>query len=407
MTEIIIPYTPRPLQRALHELAETVRFLVCVCHRQFGKTVFAVNECLDTALFASQSYPRAAYIGPYRNQTKAVAWDYVKRFSAALPGTEFNEAELRVDFPETCGAGRIMLAGADNPDALRGMYFDLVVLDDYAFMEPRIWPEILRPTLSSRQARAIFIGTPFGPNHFQALFEQAAVTPEWGRVCYPASASGILSAEELASARATMTEGQYGQEYECSWQAITEGFIFGKEMAQADAEGRVGDVPWDPGHPVHTAWDLGIGASTAIWFLQRPGFFGATRLIDYYEASGAGLSHYVKVLREKPYTYSQHVAPRLPVDEGIDAVRRLLPQCWFDRAKCARGLEALRAYRRTWNEATRMFSERPLHDWSSHGCDAPRTFATGFQEVPTGPPKPIPVETAFEITMPRLGGMGW
>jgi hypothetical protein len=351
-----------------------------------------------------------------------------------LPGTEFNEAELRVDFAESFGSGRIMLAGADNPDALRGMYFDLVVLDDYAFMEPRIWPEILRPTLSSRQGRALFIGTPYGPNHFQTLFEQAALTPEWGRVCYPASTSGVLSAEELTSARAAMSEGQYGQEYECSWQAVTEGFIYGKEMAQADAEDRVGDVPWDPGHPVHTAWDLGIGASTAIWFLQRPQFgMGGWRAIDYYEASGAGLSHYVKVLREKPYTYGQHVAPhdievselgsgqtrrqtaaqlgivfdvapRLPVDEGIDAVRRLLPQCWFDRVKCQRGLEALRAYRRTWNEATRMFSERPLHDWSSHGCDALRTFATGFQEVPLGPPAPIQVITEFELGGRTMGG---
>ena len=183
MSEITIPYTPRPLQRALHDLAEHIRFLVVVAHRQWGKTTFAVNECIHTVLSTGRPRPQAAYIAPFRIQAKNVAWEALKFFCRTIPGHECNETELRVDFPETLGGGRILLAGADNPDALRGMYFDTVILDEFAFMAPRTWGEILRPTLSSRGGRAIFIGTPYGPNHFKTIFQQAEHTRPSGGAC--------------------------------------------------------------------------------------------------------------------------------------------------------------------------------------------------------------------------------
>ncbi|MCI0426921.1 MAG: hypothetical protein L0Z46_02750 [Nitrospiraceae bacterium] len=439
--EIQINYTPRPLQRDLHERCARCRFLVCVCHRGFGKSVFAVNECLDTALDPSRDFPKACYLGPFRNQTKNVAWDLVKRLSAPIPDVDFNESELRVDFPERFGSGRIMLAGGDNPDSLRGMHFDLVVLDEPAFMEPRVWPEIIRPTLTNRKGRAIFIGTPYGPNYFKELFDRAASEPEWDRALYKASESGVLSAEELESARRAMSDEQYAQEMECAWSAVFHGSIYGKLMDAAQQENRVGQVPVHPALLVHTGWDLGVGDSTAIWFIQRDGF--AWRVIDYYEAAGVGLSHYVKVLREKGYLYGSHVAPhdisvqefgsgqtrievarglgidftvapRLPVDEGIDTVRRFLPQAWFDQTRCARGLEALTSYRRQWSDELKMFSNRPAHDWASHACDALRTFCTGYQEQPlvTAPLKVITefslehspfVESAFSLDAPYGG----
>ena len=422
---ITIPYAPRPGQRALHELAETVRFLVCVCHRQWGKTTFGVNECLSAALFTKLPRPQAAYVAPFRVQAKSVAWESLKHFCRAIPGVIFNETELRADFPEVFGGGRIMLAGSDNPDAMRGMYFDLVVLDEYALMAPRTWGEILRPTLASRNGRALFIGTPLGRNHFHETYERAGVLPQWGRVLYKASESGVLSAAELASSAETMSPEQYAQEMECSWTSIADGSIFGKLLDDAARDGRIGDVPWNPGLPVDTAWDLGIGDSTAIWFIQRQRS-GATRIIDFYEASGVGLSHYAKLLKEKPYNYGQHIAPhdievsefgsgktrrelalelgirfesapKLSVDEGIDAVRRLLPQVWIDRTRCKRGLEALQAYRRVWDERLRMFTQKPLHDWASHSCDALRTYATGFKERRPSGENPSAQETAFSI----------
>jgi phage terminase large subunit len=423
MDIIQIPYTPRPLQRALHDRCAQCRFLAVVCHRGFGKTYFGVNECLNTALDPSLEFPRALYLSPYRNQTKNVAWDLVKRFSACIPDVQFNESELRVDFPDAFGSGRIQLAGADNPDSLRGLHFDLVVLDEPAFMEPRVWPEMIRPTLTNRQGRAIFIGTPYGPNHFKELFDKAATAADWGRVCYPASASGVFSAEELASARDTMSEEQFAQELECAWSAVFHGSIYGKLLDAAQVEGRIGLVPANPGVLTHTGWDLGVGDSTAIVWVQRVGMRWA--VVDYYEASGVGLSHYAKVVREKNYLYGSHIAPhdiqvqefgsgktrlevarelgidftiapRLPVDEGIDAVRRLLPQAWFDQGRCARLLEALHAYRRQWAEHLQMFTQRPVHDWASHGCDALRTFATAFQDQ-SATAAPIKVESEFDV----------
>jgi hypothetical protein len=415
----------------LHELAAFIRFLVVVCHRQWGKTTAAINECVTTVLFSTCERPRAAYLCPFRNQAKNVAWDCLKAMASVVPGVDFNETELRADFPN---GGRVTLFGADNPDAMRGLALDLAVVDEFAYMDPRMWSEILRPALATRKGRALFIGTPCGRNHFHDLFERAE-SAEWGRVLHRSSESGVLSTEELASARRSMSEEEYAQEMECSWSSIVDGSIYGKLLDAAEQQGRIGDVPWNPSSLVHTAWDLGIGDSTVIWFIQRIGM--TWRLIDHYEASGVGLSHYVKVLREKPYIFGAHVgphdievselgtgttrrevarelgidftvAPRLPVDEGIDAVRRLLPQCWIDRAKCQRGLEALGGYRRQWDQQLRMFQQRPVHDWCSHSADALRTFATGFQEVPTQA-REVKVISAFDPRMPLAGAprMPW
>jgi hypothetical protein len=393
------------LQREIHTLAARTRFLVVVAHRQFGKTTVGINECLDAVLFSAQERPRAAYVCPFRSQAKAVAWESLKALCRVIPGVEFNETELRTDFP---AGGRIVLAGADNADALRGNYFDLVVLDEFAFMEPRVWPEILRPTLSSRNGRAIFIGTPFGRNHFFDLFTHAATLPEWGRVRYQASTSAVLSAAELASATRSMSAEQFAQEYECEWTAVMDGSIYGKALDLMEKDGRLGHIPHHAGVDVHTSWDIGYGDATAIWFAQTIG--PAVHLIDYYEASGAGIEHYIRILREKSerfgYRYGRHYGPhdtlagsiqtgrsladiareagltftvvkRGPIETGINETRKLLEVAWVDGAKCQRGVEALQAYRRTWNEQLRMFSEKPVHDWASHACDALGTGAVG------------------------------
>jgi hypothetical protein len=403
---VVIPYTPNPVQERIHALARVHRFLVAACHRGAGKSLAAVNEALDTALFGQGPAPRAAYVGPYRNQTKLIAWDYLKRLAGVIPGVDFNESELRADFPRN--GGRVFLAGADGCDHLRGIHLDKLVCDEPAHHPPNVWPEILRPTLSARKGKALFIGTFLSrQNHFWPLYDKAETLPEWGRLLVKASESGILSAEELASARATMTPEQFNREYELECSAVLDGSIYGKLLDELERAGRIGAVPWNPSAPVVTAWDIGVSDSTAIWFLQ-PETLGY-RAIDYEEHSGVGMSFYAKLLREKPYLYEAHlgphdlavtefstgrtrvevardlgvdftIAPRLALEEGIDQVRNLLPQLWIDRERCARGLEALQDYRYTWDDTLRIFSRRPFHNWSSHGCDALRTFAVGREE---------------------------
>lgn len=392
-TEVIkIPYRPRPLQKALHKTLK--RFSVIVCHRRWGKTVFAINEAIKTAFTCQHPNPRIAYIAPLYKQAKAVAWDYLKQFTDPIPGRTYNEAELRVDLPN---GARIQLFGGDSPDSLRGIYLDLVVLDEYAQMSPRLWSEIIRPTLSDRKGRAIFIGTPRGHNQFYELYTMAQSEPEWLVRVHKASETGIVDQSELESARKTMTEAEYEQEFECSWQAAIRGAYYGKLIGDLEGKGRISRVSYDETVKVETWWDLGVGDSTSIWFVQRVG--AEIHVIDYYEMTGEGLPHYARVLDKRGYIYSQHVAPhdirvrelgsgksrleiakelginfviapQQSVDDGIQAVRAMLPKCWFDAEKCTQGLEALRQYRAEYDDRLRTFRTRPLHDWTSHAADA-------------------------------------
>lgn len=199
------------------------------------------------------------------------------------------------------------------------------------------------------------------------------------------------------------------------YQTIGEGSYYGRLLALAQSEGRIGLAPYDPAALVTTAWDLGFGDDTAIWFAQIIG--AETRLIDFYENRGVALDHYAKVLRDKPYAYFRHllphdgskgeliagthivdhakktlpggssaveILPRVSVEDGINAARVLIPKCRFDETKCAAGLKALRNYRREWKEDLGVYSDKPLHDWTSHAADAFRYLAMGLK----APPKP-------------------
>jgi len=403
MAEVIkIPYKPRPLQREYHD--RTQRWAITICHRRFGKTVMVLNDLVRDILTCDKPNPRAAYLAPLYRQAKAVAWDYLQDYTRAIPGMQYNQAELRADFPN---GGRISLYGADNPDSLRGIYLDAVALDEYAQMSERAWEEIIRPALSDRKGRATFIGTPMGHNAFYKLYQQYRANPDWFVRIHKASETGYVDEEELADARKQMSEERYAQEYECSWTAAITGSYYGRLLEEAEHKGRIRSINADPGYPVHTAWDLGIGDSTAIWFWQQIG--PEYRFLDYYEASGEALSHYAGVLldkaRQNRWTYGEHVLPhdarqrsldtgrtrvetltellgdrpivqpQHKIEDGIEAVRKTLPNAWFDGVRCAAGLNALRNYRAEYDEVRRTYRLKPVHDWASHGSDAFRICA--------------------------------
>ena len=412
-THIEIPYAPRALQQQIHDALERYRWGVAVCHRRFGKTVCAINHLQRAALTCRKPRPRFAYIAPTYSQGKAIAWDYLKHYSAPVPGVGTHESELRIDYP--VNESQIRIYGADNPDSLRGLYFDGVVLDEYGLMRPNLFREVIRPALSDRQGWALFLGTPNGKNQFYDIihgtkdFAGAKHSPDWFFAEYKASETQVIPAAELAAARAQMTADQYEQEFECSFEASVQGAIYAREIRAAREDGRITSVPYDPMLQVDTDWDLGVSDSTVIWFSQRsPG--GEVRLIDYYEASGEGLAHYREVLSQKPYAYGFHyaphdiqvrelglgksrldlaadlglyfqVAPRLlsdkgqEVHDGVNAARMLFAKCYFDAKKCARGIEALQHYRWAYNVSINEFKPTPVHDWSSHAADAFRGLA--------------------------------
>jgi len=381
------------------------RWGVVVCHRRFGKTVWAINHILRDALISPKKTPRFAYMAPTYRQAKNVAWDYIKQFAGKIPNVKFHETELRCDLPT---GARISLLGAENPDSLRGIYLDGCVMDEVADMPENVFPEVIRPALSDRKGWCVFVGTPKGHNAFYDKYEEATANNDWLAAVYKASETGILDDEELEAARAMMTNDQYAQEFECSWNANVPGAIYGKELEAVQAEGRITNVPYDPSVRVDTWWDLGVGDSTAIWFTQTVG--RAIHVIDYYEARGEGLPHYCKVLSSKNYLYGDHnaphdievrelgsgksrrevawdlglnfrVVPKLPIEDGIHAAQMLIPRLWIDREKCKQGLECLRQYHRSYNERTRSFRASPVHDWSSHAADAFRYLAVGLRET--------------------------
>jgi len=402
MEVIEIDYTPRLQARDFHNRSE--RFAVLVAHRRFGKTVAAVNDLIRDALTINLPNVRVAYIAPYISQSKAVAWDYALEYTKDIPHIKVNHSELRIDFPN---GARFRLFGADNYNAMRGLYFDAVVLDEMADFPASAWPTVIRPAIVDRKGRATIIGTPKGKNEFWEMYDYAKNHPEWWCRMFKASETDILDEDELEEAKRTMGEDRYDQEFECSFEAAIQGAYYAQEMKTATSDGRVTNVPYDPAVGVTTAWDLGIGDSTAIFFAQYVG--QEIRIIDYYESSGVGLDHYAKVLSEKGYHYSEHIlphdvqvkelgtgksrvetldalgisditiAPRLAVDDGIQAARSMIARCWFDEEDCARGIEALRQYRREFDERLKTWRGRPLHDWTSHGADAFRYLAVGKQ----------------------------
>lgn len=418
---VVIPYSPRRAFSGFHNRDK--RWSCIVAHRRAGKTVAAINDLIKAALMSERPDPRFAYISPYFAQSKDVAWGYLKQFTAPIPGVRSNESELRVDLPN---GGRLRLYGADNYDRLRGIYLDGVVLDEFADMDPRAWSEVIRPALSDRQGWAAFIGTPKGRNAFWEVYERARASDDWYDLRLRASETEIIPQAELDLLRAEMSEDEFAREMETSFEAAIEGAYYARLLSEAETSTpkRIASVPHDPGLEVHAAWDLGIGDSTAIWLAQFVG--REIRLIDYIENNGVALSWYAKALRDR-HTYSYaplilphdaqarelgtgksrvemledlgfktRIAPKLGPEDGIEAVRRMLPRTWIDAAKCDVGLRAIRDYREKVDPKRRV-SLGPLHDWTSHAADALRYLMTAYEEP----------QIAKAKQRPYAGAGGW
>ena len=412
MAEVIeIAYKPREQQLAIHELMDSKRFGVVVAHRRMGKTVSAINHLIKDALLNQKEAPRYAYIAPTYGQAKRVAWDYLVKYAEPLGGTS-NISELRVDF----WGRRIQLFGSDNPETLRGQYFDGVILDEIGDQNPKIWTDIVRPALADRKGWCLFIGTPKGHNHFKELRDRAEKEDGWGLLEFKASETGVVDDVELKAAKNEMGEDKYRQEFECSFDAAVEGSYYGTILNDLEEKKHMQEIPREELSRTFTAWDLGMGDSTSIWVAQLVGT--EVRLLDYYENHGVGLDHYVKWIKDNDYIKAEHIlphdvrvrelgtgksrlemleeaglevkiAPRMGLDDGIQAVRRLLPRCWFNVPKVQTGLNCLRNYRRDYDEKRKIFYERPLHDWSSHGSDSFRYLALGLDEGHSTWSKPI------------------
>jgi len=460
---VTIPYRPREWAKRFH--ASTARFAALVLHRRAGKTTCVLNHhqraCLndgwerrrlqtlrpdltESELAELISPPGGRHYGhvmPYRSQAKLVAWDKLKYYASGVPGARINESELLIRYPT---GHKLQLFGADDPDALRGPAFSGLSFDEYSQQPANIFSEVLSKGLADHLGYAIFAGTIKGKDHLYRTHEAAAHDSAWFALWQDidtslATETGItirvleqaMADDRALVAQGLMTQDEYEQEWYLSTEASTKGAWYGAEMLAAKQDGRITQVPYDPALPVDTDWDLGIDDAMAIWFSQSLRS-GEVRLIDYYEASGEGFPHFVKVLRERPYVYGKHYPPHdiavrelgtgksrkevaaalglvfeapepaLALADGINAVRLLLSRCWFDAAKTAKGLEALRQYRKQFNARLNEFTGTPVHNWASHGADAFRTLAVRYQAPRFAQARaraPRPVQTP--------DGLGW
>jgi len=418
---IDLKYVARDPQKLIHKAVKENRFNVVVAHRRMGKTVSAIMQLIDSALNCELVNPRFAYIAPTYSQAKRVAWQYLVDYTRPL-GAVANIAELRVDFM----GRRISLFGADSPDSLRGMYMDGCVIDEVGDVQPSLFTEIIRPALSDRMGWCLFIGTPKGNNYFKELRDRAYKgNDSWKLLEFKASETGIIPATELASARAEMgSDDKYLQEFECSFNAAVTGSYYGQLINELEEKKQITTIPYEELSKTYCAWDLGIADSTAIWVAQVVG--KEIRLINYYEGHSQGLDAYVSWLRSNNYEEAVQllphdvqvrelgtgksrkemledaglditVVPKLSVADGIMAVRRMLPRCWFEKDATKQGLDALRNYRRNFDEKRNVFFDSPLHNWCSHSADAFRYLAVGLDESGSDWDKPLNVNNKWIV----------
>ena len=412
-------YVPRRQFSGLHCRRE--RWALIVAHRRCGKTVACLNELIGRALHTTKPNARFAYLAPYREQAKRVAWDYMLRYTEGIR-ISASVAELSVTLPND---HKIFLFGADNADNLRGQYFDGIVIDEPGNMRPSVFTEVIRPALSDRMGWAVFIGTPNGKNEFWEFHEKARKSgggpSGWFYLNLKASETGIISAAELAEARDVMGEDEYAQEFENDFGAAIKGSIYGKTIRMLEQDGRIGVVPHVPGVPTHTCWDIGFSDFCIVWFFQViarvPCFF------DVYATTGTSVHEVAEGLsakkKEHGFTPGQHYLPRdawadtfqtgrstveqllkhgirargvpsLSVQDGIQSVRLMLRTARFDAKRCERGIEALRQYQREWDEAKQTFRQKPRHDWTSDYADALRIGSLGYREDYSEPGPYVP-----------------
>ena len=411
-------WRPREYQKAAWLYLENGgKRLVLPCHRRWGKDELALNW---TAVAAHERVAVYWHMLPQFKQGRRAIWNAVnahtglRRIDEAFPPAIRNRTvddEMLIEFKN----GSIwQVVGSDEYDALVGAGVAGLVISEWSLANPAAWA-FLAPMLEENNGWAIFPYTARGRNHGYSLLQRAQNEPSWFATVQSVKETNVFSEAALEAARQDYItlygsedgDALFRQEYYCDFDAAVLGAFYGKEIGDAEAQGRIANIAVDRSVPVDTAWDLGFTDSTAIWFIQQVG--RELHLIDYYEANNQGLDHYAKVLQDRGYLYGHHyfphdvehhelgtgksrvttltslkvkpvVVPLHEVNDGINATRLLFPRIWMDAKRCERGLEALRNYRREFDDKLKVYKPKPLHDWTSHGADALRCYAAGFKD---------------------------
>lgn len=400
------------------------------------------------AMAAFQRVGGYLYLFPTARQARKALWDSIDKqgrrvIDQAIPPILRRRVRNDEMFIELANGSTIQIAGADNHDAIVGTNYVGIVFSEYALTSPTTW-RYMSPILAENGGWAVFNSTPRGKNHLFQLYEANKTNPSWYcQVASVATTHAIPQSVIDEDIRAGMPQEIADQEYGCSFESANVGAIYRRELEAARRQNRIGSFAYDGRYPVECSWDIGHRDATAIWFFQRVRG-GNIHVIDYHEERGKGLPHYASVIAKKEYPIIRHVgphdlnhkifaidattldiarnhginfvvAPKLSIDEGIQAVRSTLSRCHFDLVKCSDGISALDSYEREWDEETRQLSDKPTHNWASHGSDSFRYFAVtpeGLGIVPAWaqslmPPTPISPSMVGHNGGPPLEGAGY
>ncbi len=427
LVDIDIPFNgwkPRPHQARLWSyLARGGKRAIAVWHRRAGKDEVCLHH---TAVAALERVGNYWHMLPEYAQGRKAIWNAVnphtgkRRIDEAFPlpmraNTNDNEMFIRFHNGSTW-----QVVGSDRYDATLGAGPAGVVLSEYALSNPSAWAYI-RPMLEENGGWAIFITTPRGRNHAKSLYEYAMQQRGWFAELLPVSQTGALTLDQQQEARdeyaalygADVGRAAYEQEYEVSFNAMVLGAFYALEMAEVRAEGRIVACEALPDRPVHRAWDLGVGDDTSIWWWQAQG--AQIVILDHYAASGHGVEHYRDEIFKRHEARgwlhgNDHVphdakvkewgsgrtrvetmtgmglhpmlVPLATIDDGINAVRRLLPLCVFHPRCEDGGISALEQHRREWDDEKKCFKPTALHNWTSHPADAFRYLAQSYTPAP-------------------------
>jgi phage terminase large subunit len=396
---------------------ERKKRILLLWHRRAGKDLASLSAL---ALEAYERPGNYLYLLPEQTQAKKIIWrgidgtgiPFLDRIPDAIIRNKFS-SEMLIEINTKCGnLSTIQIGGADTYDSWMGTNPQGIIFSEYSLQDPMAWMHF-RPILVENGGWAVFIYTARGKNHGYDLYEIAGENPgTWHRSkktiddTHRHDGSPVISHEDyLQEIKEGMPEALALQEFYCDFEAALEGSYYGDLMAIAKAEGRVGMFPHNPAKQVFTAWDLGNDANVVIFAQASEG--GDPRIIDYIEKPDTPFSEICREVLAKPYTYSLHfgphdivnrdhetntrlntardlgldfvVTPRGSRDDGIEAVRQLLPRTVFHAPGTERLIDVLRSYYRIFDRKLKIFRDIPVHDWASHGSDAFRILAVNWQ----------------------------
>ena len=389
----------RPWQKEY--MTNKKRFNVLVVHRRAWKTVWAIIDQIVQCMQTDWDY---WYIAPTYKQAKKIAWRLIQKFGNQIKGFTYNASELQV----TYGNATISLFGAENPDSLRGLDLKWVIFDEYAQQPSWIYWEIIFPMINANRWWVTWIWTPKGKNAFYKLYERAKTDDRFFTMLLKYTDTNLLDEEQISDARKEMTEEEFEQEYNCSFDAYMRWAVYWKELKKAFDEWRVRKDVYDPKLEVTTFWDLGISDAMTVLFVQV--LWREIRIIDAYKNTWYGLDHYADVVNGKEYRYKTHffphdirqrelstgmsrietaikllwkncdIVPMNTIESGINAGRLIFKNLYINE-ELEDFINDISLYQYEYDESRAEFKKTPKHDWTSHYADSYRYLATIFEHL--------------------------